>query len=434
MDRWSVGSRRNILRLLTLFIVVLVALSACTTQASSSNVSGPPIKIGISLSSSGQFAEDGQASEQGYQLWADMVNQNGGLLGRPVQLVILHDDSTQSKVVANYKQLITVDHVNLVFGPFSTLLTLAAAPVAAKYGYALVEGSGGGPSVFTQGFTNVFDVSLPVDENLISFALYVLSLPKAIRPTTVAYATEDDPFTQPQIDKIVPLLTQGGVTPVYYDVYSSDTKNFTPIADKIIQSGAQIVIVGTFLPDIAAFIQRFRQANYNPKMIIATAGPDQGEAFVKAIGGEKYTQGVMVPNGWYPQVDNFQNAQMVQAYLAKYGGTADNINADVAEAFSVGQVVAQAITKTQSLDNAKLIRELHSDIFNSVQGSVQFDSTGQNTLALAYLFQWQNGSLIPVYPDSIAVANPRFRPVTWQSGSLVPVCGGMANVPCGASL
>ncbi len=414
MGRWHSILRSNVLHIMTLSMVLLAMLTACTTQSTPSfSTNQPPIKIGISLSSTGQFAQDGEASQQGYQLWTDMVNQNGGILGRPVQLVILHDDSTQAKVAANYTQLITADHVDLVFGPFSTLLTKAAVPVAKKYGYAMIEGSGGGPSVFTNGWDNVFDVSLPVANNLVSFALYVLSLPKAMRPTTVAYATEDDPFTQPQIDSTRKLLEKGGITTSLYEVYPGDTTNFTPIADKIIQSNAQIVVAGTLLPDISAFIQRFKQQNYNPRMIVATAGPDAGTDFLKAVGGQQVAQGVMVPNGWYPLVNNFENAQMVQAYVAKYGGSPDNINSDVAEAFSVGQVTAQAITKINSLNNGALIHELHSDIFNTVQGSVQFDSTGQNTLSLPYLFQWQSGSLIPVYPDSIAVENPLFRPSQW---------------------
>ncbi len=413
MGRWHSLFRSNVFHIATLSIVLLAMLSACTTQALPSFSSNQPIKIGISLSSTGNFAQDGQAMQQGYQLWADMVNQNGGILGRPVQLDILHDDSTPDKVAANYTQLITGDHVNLVFGPFSTLLTKAAVPVAQKYGYPMVEGAGGGPSVFTAGWKNVFDVSLPVANNLVSFALYVLSLPKAMRPTTAAYATEDDPFTQPQIDLARKLLEQGGVTTLLYDVYPNATTKYTPIADKIIQANAQIVVAGTLFPDITAFIQRFKQQNYNPKMIVATAGPDAGNVFMNTIGGQQATQGIMVPNGWYPQVSNFQNAQMVQAYVAKYGGVADSINSDVAEAFSVGQVLEQAIAKTNSLDNTVLLHDLHTDIFNTVQGSVQFDGTGQNTLALPYLFQWQSGSLIPVYPDSIAVANPLFRPLQW---------------------
>ena len=85
----------------------------------------------------------------------------------------------------------------------------------------------------------------------------------------------------------------------------------------------------------------------------------------------------------------------------------DAINADVAEAYSVGQVVQQAVTKNNSLDNAALIKELHSGVtFGTVQGSAQFDTTGQNTLALAYLFQWQHGQFLSVYPNSVAAENP----------------------------
>jgi len=395
-------------------MLVLAGLSACE-QAAPTVQNSKPILIGFSESVSGDFASDGAATKQGYQLWADTVNRNGGLLGRQVQLVILPDDSTPDKVKANYQKLITVDHVDLVVGPFSTLLTKTASDVANQYGYAMVEGSGGGPSVFNRGLHNVFDVSLPVINNLVSFVLYILSLPQDERPKTAAYATEDDPFTQPQVDLARQMLEAGGVKTVYYHVYPADTtKDYTPFAQGVIRSGAQVTILGTLLPDVTAFINTFKQQNYNPQALIATAGPDAGSDFIKAVGGIKSTEGVFVPNGWYPQANFFQNAQMVQDYLAQYGGTPDAINADVAEAYSVGQVLEQAIEKIGSVNNTVLIKELHSDIFNSVQGPVKFDGTGQNTLALAYLFQWQSGSFIPVFPSFVASENPEFPKSKWS--------------------
>ena len=81
-----------------------------------------------------------------------------------------------------------------------------------------------------------------------------------------------------------------------------------------------MIVTGTLLPDITAFIQAFKQQHYNPRALIATAGPDQGAQFTKAIGGNNAAEGIFVPNGgWYPQINTFQNAQMVQNYLAKYG-------------------------------------------------------------------------------------------------------------------
>ena len=409
---------RMFLKSVSVLCMALFALSACggsTTTGTTSNQSQPPIKIGISLSLSGDFSADGKAFEQGYQLWANTVNKNGGLLGRQVQLDILSDASSTTQIVTNYQKFITVNHDDLVLGPFSTLLTKPASLVASRYGYAMIEGAGGGPSVFTRGLHNLFDVSAPVANLLVSFTQYILSLPAAQRPQTAAFATEDDPFTQPQVDTARALLEQGGVKTVSYQVYPAETTDYTPIAQKMIASNAQVIVTGTLLPDISAFIQAFRQQHYNPRAIIATAGPDQGAQFLNAVGGTKAAEGVFVPNGgWYPGINTFQNTQMVHDYLAKYGGTADQISSDVAEAYAVGQVLVQAVNKIHSIDNTKLINELHSgDTFQSVQGDVKFNAQGENTLATGYLFQWQKGSLVSVYPATQATNPPEFPKPNW---------------------
>lgn len=369
------------------------------TSTSGSAVNKTPIKIGVSLSLTGDFSADGKAFQQGYELWAKTVNANGGLLGRQVTLDIANDASSPVQVVTNYQKLISVDHVDLVFGPFSTGLTKAASQVVNRFGYAFVEGAGGGPSVFTMGLHNVFDVSLPVANNLVSFAKWIAAMPAATRPKTAAYATEDDPFTAPQLAAARAILEPAGVQTVYNKVYPSETTDYGPIASGIISAKADIVLVGTLLPDVTAFIKQFVQQNYNPKALIATAGPDQGAQFISNVGAN-HTEGIMVPNGWYPTANNPGNAAMIAAYIKQYGGTAADVSSDVPEAYSVGEVTAQAVTAIGSLDQTKLIAELHSGTFNSVQGKVQFDSTGQNIAANSYVFQWQGANLIPFQLDS----------------------------------
>ncbi|HZU69124.1 MAG TPA: ABC transporter substrate-binding protein [Ktedonobacteraceae bacterium] len=422
---------RGAIPIVSIMVIILTVLSACSSGGSTGSTNftdSTPITIGASFSNSGDFGDDGKAVEKGYQLWAQMVNNSGGILGRPVRLVILHDNSDPTQVTANYKTLIDKDHVDLLVGPFSTLLTRTAAIVAdggnASHAvYAFVEGSGGGPSVFDAHHTNIFSTSVPAANNLETFADYILSLPltlngKPYRPTTAAYATSDDPFTQPQLRIAEGMMEHGGIKTVYSNVdnpYSADDPNYVTkfipgVAQKIVDSHAQVVLLGTQFPDAVAYLNIFKKDHYNPQAIIATAGPDQGQDFIKAVGGVQYTQDIFVPNSWYPDANTFQNAQMVQAYLAQYGGSKYDINADVAEAFSVGQVLQQAITKIHSINNAALINELHNDVFNGVQGPEEFPSNlyGQNSLALAYLFQWQNGNFLPVYPSSAAAENPQF--------------------------
>lgn len=430
------GNNKTFLSLATSFIMILAGLSACASQNAAPTFSNPnPITIGISLpltaSNGNDFSSDGQAMQQGYELWASMTNNSGGLLGRPVKLIILDDKSDPNQVVKDYTTLINTDHVDLLFGPFSTLLTKAAigapgltngTPGISKY--AFIEGAGGAQSVFdaakADGLHNLFDVSLPINNNLITFVDYILALPAAERPTTAGYLTSDDPFTVPQVQIAEELLEKAGVKTLFSNAlptsplqpYSEgNNTQATAYAKLLIQAKPQVVVLGTLLPDIQLEIKQFHAARYNPKAMIATAGPDGGQDFINAIGGVKYADGVFVPNGWYPQADNYQNADMVNAYINQYGGTPDQINADIAEAFSCGQVLQQAAEKIGSINNTKLIAELRSgEVFNTVQGTAAFDSTGygENTQAIAYLFQWQGNQFIPVYPYSVAAQNPEY--------------------------
>lgn len=385
---------------------------SASTGASGASGGGSPVTIGASLSLSGDFSADGQAFEKGYQLWAADVNKAGGLLGHPVKLDIVSDASSPAQVVTNYQKLISSDHVKLVFGPFSTLLTVPASKVVNRYGYAFVEGAGGAPAAFGNGLHNIFDVSLPVKDQLVPIAHWIASLPASQRPKTAAYATSDDPFTQPQIPVAQSIMSGAGIKTVYSKVFPAEVTDYTPIATAVASSHADAVVLGSVdVPTVSAFVHAFIQQHYNPKVFVATAGPDQGAAFLKAVGGASNAEGIMVPNGWFPGYANAESQKMVSEYVAKYGGAPSDINADVAEGYAVGQAVAQAVAATHSLDNGKIISYLHSGVtLQTVQGSVKFDSLGENGAAAAFGFQWQKGKYVQVLPAGTTGSKPAEYP------------------------
>jgi branched-chain amino acid transport system substrate-binding protein len=394
-----------------------MVLAACSSSGGSSNASGgnnkSPILIGTSLSLTGDFSADGQAFQRGYLLWQNYVNAHGGLLGRKVKMVFLNDQSSPTTVATNYTKLIASDKVNLTFGPFSTLLTVPAAKVAARYGYAFPEGAGGGPAVFQLNLPNVFGVSPPVADQLVPFADWVASLPASERPKTAAYPQVNDPFADPMTEAAQAILQKAGIKTVYSKVYPAENPDYKAGADAVAATGAQMVVLGSVdVPTATAFIQAFEQQHYNPKIFAASAGPDQGQAFLSSIGA-KNAPGIMVPDGWYGGIKNPLSEAMVKAYIAKYGGTASDINADVAEAYSVGEVAALAATATKSLDNSKIISYLHSGVtLQTVQGPAKFSKDGENIVAQKFIFQWQNGSkFVQVLPKdatgSVPIVNPK---------------------------
>jgi branched-chain amino acid transport system substrate-binding protein len=386
--------------------------SSSSTTASSSSSSKDPITIGASLSLTGDFSADGQAYQKGYDLWAKEVNAKGGILGRQVKLTILNDASSANQVVTNYQTLISSDHVDLTFGPFSSLLTTPAESVAARAGYAFVEGAGGAPTVFdappNEADHNTFDVSLPVADELVPFVNYIASLPASQRPKTAAYPMAQDPFADPPVQLAQQELQKLGVKTVYSKVFPEEVADYKAPADQVAGTGAQLVVLGsTDVPTVGAFMQAFEQQHYTPKLFIAAAGPDQGSSFTSAVGAGNAT-GMMVPDGWYPGYANTTSQQMVKEYVAQYGGTASGVNADVAEAYSVGQVVDQAVTATGGTDNAKIISYLHSGTtLSTVQGPVKFDTLGENSASAAFVFQWQkNGDFTQVLPLGASGSTP----------------------------
>jgi branched-chain amino acid transport system substrate-binding protein len=401
-------------RLISAVVAALGLMAAACGGSTTPTAPAAPITIGVSVSQSGDFSGDGKALVQGYDLWAQDINAKGGLNGHKVTMKYVDDTSSTQQVVTNYQNLITVDKVALVFGPFSSLLTIPASTVVARYNYAFPEPAGGGPHVFDRGLTNVFFVQpAAVEDNLVSYTKYLLSLPAGQRPASAAYATQDDPFTQPQVDKAKSLLEAGGIKTSYYKVYPAETTDFTPLALAVANSQADAVILGTQLPDAVAFAKTFIQQHYNPKTIIETTGPDQGAQFSDKLGAN--TEGIMVPAGWTPDAKAYGNDKFVSEFIAKYGGSAADISADAAEAYSVGQVVDQAAVKANSIDNAKLITTLHSGTYNTIQGPMSFDATGKPVGGVGvYIEQWQSGKAIFVYPATVASAPPEYPKKSWQ--------------------
>jgi len=390
-------------------------LAACSSGGSSTSSSGShaPIVVGASLSLTGDFSTDGQAFDRGYQLWANYVNTHGGLLGgRKVKLVILNDASNPTTVSTNYTKLISSDHANLVFGPFSTLLTVPSAKVASRYGYAMIEGAGGGPAVFQLHLSNVFDPSPTIANQLVLFAHWVASLPPSQRPKTAAYPMVNDPFADPMVMTAQHILQAAGIKTVYSKVYPAENPDYQAGADAVAATNAQMVVLGSVdVPTVSAFMTAFEQQHYNPAIMAASSGPDQGSAFLKAV-GQNNANGIFVPNGWYGGFANSLSHAMVNAYIAKYGGTPSGINADVAEAYSVGQVAAAAITATKGTDNKKIITYLHSGVsVPTVQGAAKFNTIGENTTATMFIFQWQpTAKFVRVLPSSAAGSQPILNP------------------------
>jgi branched-chain amino acid transport system substrate-binding protein len=383
--------------------LVLIA-SACSGGDGGGQGGGEskePIVIGASLPLTGEFSQPGGAAKRGYDVWLEMVNEKGGILGRQVQLNVLDDASEQNTVVADYTRLITRDKVDLLLGTFSSLLNLPASAVAEKNRMVYVEPAGGAPAMFERGFRYLFfaqQATAPHQADV--FVDWVKSLPAGEQPKTAAYPTQDDPFAKPVIDTMRKALEAAGVKTVYSTVYPPETTNFDTIANTIKARNPDLVAQGAVFEDGVGLVRSLIKTGFSPQTLFQTSAPSNSDQYAKGV-GEANTEGVFYTVSWSPEADYPLNQDFVRRYQQKFNQVPEE---DAADAFAAAQVLQAGVEAVGAIDQDKIAEWLHANKVDTILGPLSWDATGapQSDFLLA---QWQGGKSEIVLPKDVATAD-----------------------------
>lgn len=388
----------------------VLALSACS---GASDASGD-IRIGTSLPLTGEFSQPGKAAKEGYEVWAAMVNESGGLLGRDIDLVIKDDGSNQNTIVADYNALISKDKVDLVLGSFSSLLNLPASAVAERNQMLYIEPAGGSPEMFSRDFEYLFYAQqATADKQGKVFADWIAELPADQRPATAAYPTLDDPFAAPNVEGIKKILEAAGVKTVYEETYAIDTRNFDTIVNAMKNAKPELVVHGAQFEDGIGLTRAMLRAGFIPEMFYETNAPSFGEQYSEGVGTGN-TEGVLYAVSHSPDADTPGNAEFVERYEKMFGGEPPE---DAADAFAAGEVLQAAVEAVGSLDDQEKIADwLRSNSVETVLGTLSWNKDGSPNGDFL-IGQWQDGKPKIVLPEDVATdkITPAWRPAGAQS-------------------
>jgi branched-chain amino acid transport system substrate-binding protein len=364
--------------------------------------SGEPIKIGISLPLTGEFSQPGRAAKQGYEVWADTVNEQGGLLGRQVELVIKDDASDQNTVVADYNALISRDQVDLLLGTFSSLLNLPASAVAEKNQMLYVEPAGGAPEIFERNFQFLFFAQqATADHQGDLFVDYILGLPEADRPQTAAYPSIDDPFAIPVIDSIQEKLEAAGIKTVYDEIYPPSTSNFDAIVSQIKDADPDLIAHGAVFDDGVGFIRSLDKVGFQPRYFFETSAPSNAAQFSDAVGIEN-TEGIFYAVSHTPEAKTPGNEDFIADFDAKFGGLPAE---DAADAFAAAQVMQKAVEEVGSIDDQVALADyLHENEVDTILGPLSWDERGAPE-GQFLIGQWQDGKAEVILPEDVATTD-----------------------------
>lgn len=381
---------------------------AGTGTGTGGGASGEPIKIGASLPLTGDFSEPGIAAQRGYEIWVEMTNEAGGLLGRPVEVVVKDDQSDQNLVVTDYNALINQENVDLLLGTFSSLLNLPASAVAEQAGMVYVEPAGGSPEMFSRGFEYLFFAQQATAQHQADlFSEWAGGLPEGEKPKTAAYLAADDPFGGPVAEGIQAQLEAAGVETVYSEIYPPETVNFDAIASAIANAKPDVIAQGSAgLQDGVGLIRALQKVGYSPKQMFQASTPSFADQYSDAVGIEN-TEGVFYAVSYHVDAETPGNTEFLAAYRAKYD---EDPAEDAADGYAAAQVLQAAVEAVGSIDDQDALRDwLHENPVETILGELSWDETGAPEQAFL-LAQWQNGDEEIVLPEDVATSDTIVNP------------------------
>ncbi len=434
--------KRKLFVLLTVLAIVSIALAACGSAATPQTAptaapqatEAPPkpaaaektVTIGFTSSLTGSQEVSSKRQVAGFNLWMKQVNDAGGLKlsdGTVVKFAAktYDDESNKERVQELYTRLATEDNADFLISPYSSGLTAAASIVAEQNGKIMITAGAAEDDAYKTGNTSLYQLYTPGSQYLLSTVDMLKGLAAGAK---VAVVHENDKFSTAVVNGLKPYLTAQGFEIVLEEGYASDTTDFGPVINKVVQSGATILLGGGHYPDGSTFARQLYERKAGLKftsLLVAPADskfPELGDAAL----------GVSTSSQWEMSATHTKEeaAAMGKAWFGPSGkefadayqaATGEKPTYHVAGGYAAGLVLQSAIETAGSTDAGKVKAALEAmDIF-TFWGGVKFDTSpnahGLQTGHTMVVAQWQKnaeGKLarMVIWPADVAVAKPLY--------------------------
>lgn len=362
---------------------------------------GSTLRVGATISDTGQLADFGIQVRRGLTMWQAEVNERGGLLGKAVELVLLDDQSNQETAARLYKQM-AADGIDLFVSPYSSNMTIAVRDALGPADIAMVA-IASAPQIWNQPNPRVFGAYTPANHNMDPF----LTLVAKHELRRVALAWQDSEFPR-AVAAGARLKAQSlGLEIVANESYPVSTTNFVQLATTLKNNNPDAVIIASYLQDAIDFTKAAKQVGLKPKLIAFSGGPALRE-YGNAVGGE-VAQGVISTVQWLRSVRMPGSFDFGFRYREKFSVYPSY---DAAGGYAAGQILESAMRLAKSNAPNKVREQLGSMKFRSIIGHYRVDERGMQQAKDNYLVQWQDNHISLVYPPQLARWQVLF-PLPW---------------------
>lgn len=397
---WRLGFRGALAWLL------VVAFAATAVAAPS----GPPVRIGSTLALTGPLAPTALLHKIAGEIYIEELNKGNGLLGRPVEWVLLDDQSKPDVARSLYEKLITVDKVDLLMGPYATSGILAAMGVAQRYEKVLPHHSFGMPHLAkyeghfpTAPFGPQPNVTVPTT---IFDALAATASP----PRSVAIVTSKFPSAQFLSAGARDVATKRGLKVALYLEYEFGTRDWGALAARVKDAKPDFLWIGSLGLDSNQLLEAMKKLDYTPPRhfhLFPAPGP-----LALAPDG-KLGLATTVFEEHPPFTNNPGAARLVPLFrerATKANVPYPHVDTQAGGSFAAWQILEAAVTATKSLDDKVLGQWLRKNRVPTIIGTLRFDGPNNYGDDLFKVKQVQDGKWVVVWPREFAPPGTRLLP------------------------
>ncbi len=389
---------------LVAFLVLAFAASAVAAPA------GQPIRIGGTLALTGPLGPTALLHKLAGEMYVEELNKGNGLLGRPVEWVLLDDQSKPELARSLYEKLITVDKVDLIIGPYATSGILAAMGVAQRYQKVFVHHSFGMPHLAKYEMHFATAAFGPEPNRTIPTTVFDALAATANPPKTVAIITSKFPSAQFQSFGAKEIAEKRGLKVPLYLEYEFGTRDWGALAARVKDAHPDFVWIGALGLDGNQMLEAMKKLDYTPPRhfhLFPAPGP-----LVVAPDG-KQALSVTVFEEHPPFMNNPGAAKLIPLFrerAAKANVPYTHVDTQVAGSLAAWQVLEAAVTATRSLDDKVLAQWIKKNRVDTIIGKLRFDGPNNYGDDLFKVKQVQDGKWVVVWPREFAAPGARLLP------------------------
>jgi len=370
---------------LTLLIVVSF-LAACGGKAKE------PIKIGVQLPITGEYAYEGEGMKKCVELVAEQVNAAGGVLGRKIELVI-EDDMGKPDESSKAAQKLVSEGVKFVVGSYSSTCTEPASAIYNDNGVLQITPSSTATRLSQKGYKRFFRVCFLDDRQGLFAAKFMI---EKLGAKKIAILHDNSTYAKGLAEHTKRYVEENGGEVVFFDAINPEDKDFSPILTKINEIGPDALYFTGYHPQGGLLLKQSKDLGRQYEFVMGNAcnNPELVEiAGKEAAAGAYFTTEPLPQDIPYPEAQKF-----VKDFEAKYGEPPSSVWWIMAA--DALNVIIEGIKQTKSTDPDKVAEYLHTEFKNypGVTGNIiGFDEKGDRlgTIHIAYQIQ-PDGSFTPV--------------------------------------